>query len=51
MLGLLLILLLILALTGILPAWPHSQKWGYYPAAGVGFLLAVTVVLLFMGRI
>ena len=51
MLGLLLILILILALTGTLPAWPHSKDWGYFPAGGLGFLLAVVVVLLFLGRI
>jgi hypothetical protein len=51
MLGLLLILILILALTGTLPTWPHSKNWGYFPAGGLGFLLAAVVVLLFMGRI
>ena len=51
MFGLFLILILVLALTGTLPTWPHSKSWGYYPAGGLGFLLAVVVVLLFMGRI
>ena len=51
MLGLFLILILVLALTGTMPTWPHSKSWGYYPAGGLGFLLAVAVVLLFMGRI
>ena len=51
MLGLLLIFILILALTGTLPTWPNSKNWGYFPAGGLGFLLAVVVVLLFMGRI
>ena len=29
MLGTILIILLILALIGAVPAWPHSRGWGY----------------------
>ena len=32
---LLLILLVILAFA-LLPAWPYSAAWGYYPSGGVG---------------
>jgi hypothetical protein len=51
MLGLLLIVVLVLVLIGAVPTWPHSKTWGYYPTGGLGFILAVVVVLLFMGRI
>ncbi|MGA3263734.1 MAG: DUF3309 family protein [Terracidiphilus sp.] len=51
MLGLFLFLILILALIGVLPTWPHSRSWGYYPTGGVGLILAVVVVLLFVGLI
>ena len=32
--GLLLLIILILALIGVLPAWPHSRSWGYGPTGG-----------------
>ena len=43
--------LLLLLLLGALPAWPHSRNWGYYPSGGVGLVLVILVVLLFLGRI
>ena len=51
MLGTILIILLILLLVGALPAWPHSQGWGYYPSSGLGLVLVVVVVLLLTGRL
>lgn len=39
MLGTLLVVLLILALLGALPRWPHSRNWGYYPTGGLGLIL------------
>jgi hypothetical protein len=51
MLGLALIVVLVLVLIGAVPTWPHSKTWGYYPTGGVGLILAVVVMLLFMGRI
>jgi Protein of unknown function (DUF3309) len=50
MLGTVLIVILILALLGALPRWPHSRGWGYYPTGGVGLILFVVVVLLVLGR-
>jgi hypothetical protein len=51
MLGTVLIVILILALLGALPRWPHSRGWGYYPTGGVGLILFIVVVLLVLGRI
>jgi hypothetical protein len=51
MIGLLLMVVLLLALIGTVPIWPHSRRWGFYPTGGVGVVLAVVVVLLLMGRI
>ena len=51
MLGTILLIILILLLIGALPTWPFSASWGYYPSGGLGVLLAVVVVLLFVGRI
>lgn len=47
----LLIIILILALIGAIPAWPHSRGWGYRPTGLVGAVLLVVLVLFLMGRI
>lgn len=51
MIGTILLIILILLLVGLLPGWPHSAGWGYYPAGGVGLLLAILIILLLLGRI
>lgn len=50
-LGTILIVVVILMLIGVLPTWPHSANWGYYPSGGLGLVLIVIVVLLLLGRI
>jgi hypothetical protein len=51
MLGTILIVVLILALLGAWPSWPHSKNWGYYPSGGVGLVLLIVVILLLLGQI
>jgi hypothetical protein len=51
MLVTILIVVLLLALVGAVPAWPHSRGWGYYPSGGVGLVLLILVILLLLGRI
>jgi Protein of unknown function (DUF3309) len=51
MLSTVLIVVLVLALVGALPAWPHSSGWGYYPSGGLGIILLVVLVLLLSGRL
>jgi hypothetical protein len=51
MLSTVLIVILVLALIGSLPAWPYSGGWGYYPSGGLGIILLVVLVLLLSGRI
>jgi hypothetical protein len=46
-----LVIILVLALLGVIPAWPHSRSWGYGPTGGVGLIVIVLVILLLMGRI
>ncbi len=50
-LGTILLILVILALIGALPAWPYSSGWGYYPTGGLGLLLLIIIVLLVLGRL
>ena len=47
----LLIIILLLLLIGLLPAWPYSMGWGYYPSGGVGTLLLILIILILMKRV
>jgi hypothetical protein len=51
MIGTILIVILVLALIGALPTWPHSRNWGYYPTGGLGLILLIVLILLLLGRI
>lgn len=46
-----LMVILVLVLVGVLPTWPHSKGWGYYPSGGVGLILLILIILLLLGRI
>jgi hypothetical protein len=48
--NILLALILFILLLGVLPTWPYSSGWGYYPCGGLGILLLVVLVLLFSRR-
>jgi hypothetical protein len=50
-LGTILLVILILMLIGVVPAWPHSQGWGYGPTGGLGLIVIVLIVLMLTGRI
>lgn len=49
--GTILLILLILLLLGALPTWPYSAGWGYYPSSGLGLVVVVLLILVFMGRL
>jgi hypothetical protein len=50
-LGTILLVVLILVLIGVIPAWPHARSWGYAPSGIVGVLLIIVIVLFLMGRL
>lgn len=50
-LGTILLIVLILMLIGVFPAWPHSRGWGYGPSGGLGLVVIILIVLLLMGRL
>ncbi len=50
-LGTIVLIVLIIALFAVLPTWPHSSHWGYYPSALIGMLLLITAFLLERGGI
>ena len=47
----LILLLLIVLILAVIPSWPYSRGWGYYPSGGLGLVLLIVVILLLMGRI
>ena len=49
--GTILLVILVLALVGVLPTWPHSNSWGYGPSGGVGLILAIVLILFVLGKI
>jgi hypothetical protein len=49
--GTILLVIVVLALLGVLPAWPHSRGWGYGPTGGLGLVGLILVILLLSGRL
>jgi len=50
-LGNILLIVAILLLIGVLPAWPHARRWGYGPTGIFGVVLLVVIVLFLTGRL
>jgi hypothetical protein len=49
--GTILLIIVILLLIGVIPAWPHSRGWGYGPSGGLGLVLIILLILVLMGRL
>jgi len=49
--GTILLIIIILILIGVVPAWPHSRGWGYGPSGILGVILLIVIILLLMGRL
>ena len=45
-----LIVVLVILLVGLLPAWPYSSGFGYYPSGGLGLVLLIVIILLLLGK-
>jgi hypothetical protein len=46
--GALILLVLVILLIAGLPTWPYSRGWGYYPSGGLGVVLLVLLVFMFL---
>lgn len=46
-----LLIILILLLIGLFPAWPYSAGWGYYPSGGIGIILLIVLILALTGKL
>jgi Protein of unknown function (DUF3309) len=42
-----LLLILLLLVIGVLPTWPYSTGWGYYPS-GLGVILLIVLVVILL---
>lgn len=51
MLGTILIVILVLALIGAIPSWPHSRNWGYGPSSGLALVVVILLILVLTGRL
>ena len=49
--GTILLIVVVLALVGALPTWPHSSNWGYFPSGGLGLIVVILLVLVLTGRL
>jgi len=47
----LIIIILIVLLLAVLPTWPYSTGWGYFPSGILGLILLVIIVLALLGRL
>ena len=47
----LLLIIVILLLIALLPTWPYSATWGYYPSGGLGLVLLIVILLIMFGRL
>jgi len=44
------LLIMIILLLAVLPTWPYSSGWGYYPSGGLGLVVLILLVFLLMGH-
>ena len=49
--NLLILVILVILVLGLLPAWPYSTGWGYYPSGGLGLVLLIVLILVLFRRI
>ena len=50
-LGTILLIVLLLMVVGVFPAWPHSRSWGYGPSGGIGLIVVILLILVLTGRL
>ena len=43
--------ILVILLLAVLPTWPYSTGWGYYPSGGLGLILLIIIVLILAKRV
>lgn len=46
-----LLIVLVIVLLAVLPTWPYSSGWGYYPSGVLGIIIVVLLILALTGRL
>jgi len=46
-----LLIILIVVLLAVLPTWPYSSGWGYYPSGLLGIVVVVLLIMALTGRL
>ncbi len=45
----LVLIVLILILLAVLPSWPYSRSWGYWPSGTITLIVVIVLVLFLLG--
>ena len=48
---LILIVVIVIILLAVLPTWPYSSGWGYYPSGGLGLVLLIVLLLIVLRKV
>ena len=48
--NLVMLIVMLALLLAVLPAWPYSAGWGYFPSGIIGTLFIVMIVMALLGR-
>ena len=43
------IVLLVILLLAVMPAWPYSRGWGYFPSGLMGIVLVLLIFMMLFG--
>ncbi len=44
-------IVLLVALVGSLPTWPHSKRWGYFPIGVISVVIIIVLILYATGHL
>lgn len=46
---LILVIILVVLVIALIPSWPYSREWGYFPGGGAVALLLIVLLLWLLG--
>lgn len=46
-----LLIVLVVLLLAVLPTWPYSTGWGYFPSGILGLIVVVLLIMALTGRL
>ena len=48
---LVLLVIIVILVIALLPTWPYSSGWGYYPSGGLGLILLILLLLIVLDKL